>query len=538
MSSDWKKRAIPIPVDQLPSGGSSWKSRAIPFTPTESKSTPPPISDWEDTTDEKPRDDATKFSGNESMALGAGQGVTAKYGDELYGGMTAAQAEAKKLLELIRLADKAKGYEYGKSNPTVYSKKLAGPDGTLRTVQTRTETHPSLSPEDPIESSVLEEYRGGRDVAREQNKSAKEQNTGKYALGEVGGDVLLQTPLAIASGGASLSPVGQAIIGGASALGASDDDLTFGGKTWKDDLTNYIKAADQTNRGAVLGYLTGKAGEKLSLAAKNNPLTEYFGKKAQVAVADEGAAQSLKALKGVRSAVAELGGRTSTANRSLDVLAEILDDPTASAADKAAAEAFLTSEEGAALKSGVHKNTLGRIGGELGRLNTAEELLAEANAGTSKEALDKAVDEGLSSPFKKTVMPRVMKYASRFIPTTVGPAVGLAVGNQFGSPALGAGVGMLVGGGIAATMGHPGTAIANMAKSPAFRKMAWDGVQKALIENPAKLGRFGPVIARELQAHGEDAALAMHESLLNSFPEYSKQLEFVLGGFEPAGAHP
>jgi pilus assembly protein TadC len=69
-------------------------------------------------------------------------------------------------------------------------------------------------------------------------------------------------------------------------------------------------------------------------------------------------------------------------------------------------------------------------------------------------------------------------------------------------------------------MGNPGTALANMLKSPAVRRMAWQAVQSGA----SGLGKFGPLLQRAASMGGAKLAEALHEALLKTDPEYQAKV--------------
>jgi len=94
---------------------------------------------------------------------------------------------------------------------------------------------------------------------------------------------------------------------------------------------------------------------------------------------------------------------------------------------------------------------------------------------------------------------------SRTIPVAVSSTIGGAIG---GAP--GAVVGGTVGGVLAASMGAPGTALANMVKSPRFRYAVGDKAAAAM-ESAA--------------ARGPAALASMYYTLANKDPEFRKAAE-------------
>ena len=288
--------------------------------------------------------------------------------------------------------------------------------------------------------------------------------------------------------------------------------------------------------GAGAGALAEGAGALASRASGLGPAIE---RKIAGATADEAAAQWAKAAKAANSARGALGGEVAAARNALEVARETIASPSADVQQKVAAATWLKSPEAIALERRVFENNLAAAPGRMGAINTAEGVRDVANAAKEPAAIEKATEEGLASPIKTQVVPRLKTIASRAIPALVGPAVGQWVGGEVGGDE-GRLAGMAIGGaaglGTAMVMGRPGTAMANMARSPAVRKMWWEGVQSVLKSTPQLLGRFAGVLGSALAR--SPAEFATTSYLLQSRdPEFRKLTEELeengrLGGEE------
>lgn len=307
--------------------------------------------------------------------------------------------------------------------------------------------------------ALLRDYRLNRDADRAANERAKTAHRGVYLASEIASGI----PLAMAMPGGQAKGLGAlakagAAAGGLGGLGGSSADLTqgdVGGAAWDTGVGATLGAGIGAGAG-LLGKLVTRAGAGI-----------------RSALADAAEMASSKAQKVFRTARSALGGETAAAFQAIAKAEEI----AANAAQRytpqqvAEAAAWLASPEVKAIAQNAADNLLAagpeRIAGSM---QTARNVFEQAKKGLDPAAVEQAADELVSNPIKNQVLPRLKNYASRAIPPAVGGAVG-------GVP------GAAVGFGAGAVMGNPGTALANMLKHPATRKMGWELLQR--------LGRAG-----------------------------------------------
>ncbi len=443
-------------------------------------------------------DDSMSFSALESGAFGVGQGASLGLGDEIAGGLSAAGTAVSDVFG----DDGRRGYEYGEQKPTTIKKYRTLPSGERKLIGEKINTPTQLEP-DP-EPTLADVYRENRDDARRIDNRAREQHPYAFGAGEIAGDALLQVPLAIASGGSSLTPAGQAALGGASGLGHSDADLTSG------KASDFAKAGLETGLGAGLSYGASKAGGAFADWVRNSKLSRALQSKISKASDDAIDLATSGADKNIASLGGELGSAVQQGSRSLENIGREVSNvgPDLQSAARQLTETGAPQE----LRETVFSNTLERLPGQVSKVSAAKKALEEAVSNRSSE-IARRTEDLLSNPIRKQLVPRLKTYASRAIPIAVGTGIAGSVGGWPGMIAGG-----VVGSATAAAMGRPGTAFANAMKSPGVRKAAWELVQDALINAPAKLGGYAGAFATAT------TPLAVHATLENE-PKYQAMLE-------------
>jgi len=351
------------------------------------------------------------------------------------------------------------------------------------------------------------DYAKRRDEERAADEAARAAHPDLSMVASVGGTIgsSLIPGLGGAGKGASLvRAVGAgAALGAAQGLGSSEADLTKG---------EVGRAALDTGLGGLIGGAAGGLGHGLGKAA------EWLGDKAAGGVrgaeSDAAAAAWAKAQKAYRTAKSALGGEAAAGLNAVDQAEKIVANQSGHYTPALIAEAaqWLQSPEVAALRQRAAGNVLEAGQNRLpGSLATAEQVFAQAKQGLQPQAVEAAGAESLEEPFKRQIWPRVVNYASRAIPPIVGASVG-------GIP------GAILGFGAGAVMGNPGTSLANAMRNPAVRRMAWQAVQSGT----NALGKFGPALQRAATQGGIGMAHALHESLLESSPEYQHLVQRLL----------
>lgn len=162
-----------------------------------------------------------------------------------------------------------------------YGDELQGALGAALTPGATPPARPGEPPPEPYDFG--ERYRLERDDARRFQESAKEAHPKLEGATALGGTLVNEGLLASLTGGASATPIGQALTGGVEGLGRSEADLT------KPSASSLGRAVFDTALGAGASYGGAKLGEVLAPAAKS--VTETVSRK----LGDFAASRSLKA---------------------------------------------------------------------------------------------------------------------------------------------------------------------------------------------------------------------------------------------------
>lgn len=328
----------------------------------------------------------------------------------------------------------------------------------------------------PLRQALVERYLLERGGNREELAEAQVAHPAITGAAELAGGLAVPIP---GAGGvraaAQAGKIGQAALR-AGALGAGMGAVSGYGRTEAPDLAGQVKdiARDATIGGLVMAPLGAGAARLSSAKAK--------------AAQDALEKTQKEADKAMRSARSALGGETSSGFRTIEQLERALNDPGVDPAARQAALDFLTSPEGQALKNQVLESASRRGGGQVARIQDAEQAFSDASAATDPAAVQQATADYLSQGLKPEVLPRLSTVLTRAIPLVVGPSVAAAFG---GGPAAGV-VGGVAGGMAALAMGSPGRTFANMIRSPRFRHSAASYavpiLEAAAARGPAALG--------------------------------------------------
>lgn len=248
---------------------------------------------------------------------------------------------------------------------------------------------------------------------------------------------------------------------------------------------------------AIEGGLSGagtKIGNAIAGWAAGGPLARWLGSKTAQADADGLAKAAEAAAADVQSAKSALGAKAADVMRTREVLSREAGNVAPELA--AEAQAKLGSDAAKARVTNAYQNYLGRADQGLDDIVAAEAKLAEA------KAVDPAAQWAAksASPWASEVKPRLATYATRAIPAYLGQKVGSEVGGTDGRV-----VGGLAGFGAGIALGNPGTAVANMLKSPTFRKGASNATAAAL----RGAGRGAGKLAQLLGVTSDDEAEAL-----------------------------
>lgn len=299
--------------------------------------------------------------------------------------------------------------------------------------------------------TVRQLYRLNRDTFRREDAGAKAAHPIAYG----GAQIAASIPATFVPGlnvgkGAGLART-MLSTGAAGALaGAGESTADDLGGMAADTLIGGGLGAGAGALGYGLGKLAGKAADKARLAR-----------------ADAGELANKAAQKTFRTARSSFGGEASAIINSYDNATKVAANVGGIFEPQmvAEAQARLNDPKFIALVRRAAQNSLDQGVDRLtGSLATAENVFETAKKGIQPQAIDAKADELLASPIRKQVVPRLKTYFSRIIP--------IATGTAIGGPG-----GAVVGGATAAAMGHPGTALANMLKSPGFRNMVFSGLE-------------------------------------------------------------
>lgn len=334
------------------------------------------------------------------------------------------------------------------------------------------------------------DYTKRRDEARARLKEAEAAHPTASTLGTWGGTIgsaLIPVP-----GGATktlLGTVGRgALMGAAQGLGSSEADLTKG---------DVGRAAVDTGLGGLVGGAVGAAGHGLAKLA--GPLLQRItgraargvGEANQQILTEEGE----KAAAATATARAEAGNAAQAAYRHAELT---LQDPDASESAVAMAKQLLQEQRQKASANIAQRAAEKGVAGQAYR----EAIESEA---------DRAARGAAGRNLAGVIMPRVKRYAL--------PAAGRVVGEAVLGP-VGGFVGEMAGGNLR-PMQH---SLARMIKSPEMRRAAW----QAVASSAGAMGKFGPALQRAATQGGVELAHALHESLLESDPDYQRQVQALL----------
>lgn len=359
--------------------------------------------------------------------------------------------------------------------------------------------------EKPLRAAMVERYLLEREAADRELSEARRARPVLTGAMEVAGGLAIPTPGASAlRGAAAAGRIGETARR-AAILGAGVGAISGLGRTRAETLPQAAKdVTTQAAAGALGGAAFGAVAARVA-AAKTK------------AASDALELVKKKAEQAMRSARSALGGETSAGFRTLEQLERAVADSSVDPAVRQQALNFLTSPEGVALRNQVLESATRRGGGQVSRIEAAEQAFSEAAQKASPAEVKSATAAYLSEGLRPEVVPRVTRYLTRLAPIAIGSGVASTVG---GTP--GAIAGGVLGGVVGVSMGAPGTAIANMLKSPRFRYAVGDKAASAL----------------ELAATRGLAALsATYYTLSNKDPEFRKAVEEAQKEQQATGAN-
>lgn len=358
--------------------------------------------------------------------------------------------------------------------------------------------------EKPLRAAMVERYLLEREAADRELSESRRARPVLTGASEVLGGLAIPLPGATAlRGAAAAGRMGEAALR-AAAIGAGVGAASGLGRTRAETLPQAAKdVATEAAIGAAGGAAVG-AGAARVAAAKSK------------AAADALELVKKKAEQAMRSARSALGGETSAGFRTLEQLERAVADSSVDPSVRQEALNFLTSPEGVALRNQVLESATRRGGGQVSRIEAAEQAFSEAAQKAAPSEVQAATSAYLAEGLRPEVVPRAMRYLTRLAPIAIGSGVASTVG---GTP--GAIAGGILGGVVGVSMGAPGTAIANMLKSPRFRYAVGDKAASAL-ESAA--------------ARGPAALSATYYTLSNKDPDFRKAVEEAQKEQQEAGA--
>jgi hypothetical protein len=322
-------------------------------------------------------------------------------------------------------------------------------------------------------------------------EATKEEHPAAFRTGQVA-SLLLPGPKGIK---------GLAALGGLQAAG--------------DSRGGFSDAVKDAGFGAVLGGTLGLAGKGVAaaagLGAKALPYLERLEAKYAGIVGD-------KAVKGAEetanSAMGSYRSSRADANRILD----LLEKPSGDAGTDAAAQAFLNSPQGKALRLARAKGAIERAPEALNNVDSLKTLADETHAAIPAARAAATSDEGLQAALRQRTKDQLGRYAI--------PAVTGAVGTAMAGP-LGGGLGAAAGRGV--SPGIRAVVLNNILAPERKVLMSRTGISvaKSLAgmanSQPQALGKFAAPLARAFE-RGDDAVAATH-FVLSQDPDYQQLVQ-------------
>jgi hypothetical protein len=365
-------------------------------------------------------------------------------------------------------------------------------------------------------TKALAKYREARDAERGADQRAHDVSPTANTLGEIGGALLTPVPFgkaraATLAGKLGLGALRGSVLGAGYGLGDSGADLTKG------DVGG---AATDTGIGGLAGLGGGVIGEGLGMLGGKvlKKVASRAQKGTQDAIAEEVAAQTAKKEKAVRAATGGLGGESAAGIKTIERLEQAAADQSLPPEIRKAAADHLASPEMQALKARALGNYVEKAPEQMGRIQFAEQKLADAR----NIDIQATTDDALANPVKRHVLPRAVTLANRYMPAIAG-AVGYALGGPEGA-AIGGALGTVQ----SLTQGAPGRALKNMIDKPAVRKTFWEALYKASGGSAAVQGAI-PALEQSAQ-QGEKALASTISIFAQSHPEIRDAFLKVAGG--------
>lgn len=420
------------------------KAKPIQRTPT----TAPEDLDalWESA---KPLAQAKRVGEGRSFALGASQGGTFGFADELGGAL------AKLLLPKSSVKFGAAVQPSADDTPEVRAAKEA-----------------ALAQQ----AAQPTNYELVRDRMRAELEQARQENPGLVTAGEIGAGVLLPVPGGAAAQGAGLGArllraAGQGAAQGALYGAGSSEAGSAGG------------VAGDALKGFGIGALGGAVGEGLVSGGKAllGAVRGRAARGAQEALEQQSAKRLAQDVAEEASKAGKVGGTAQAASRDIEVIMNQAQALPVGHPTRIKAEEYLASPKGQQELADLVETKLASSPRRLDEREAAKAALREFQE-TRPERLAAQVAEDMANPVRKHVLPRIATMGHRMLPVIVG-GTGAALGGAEGA-AIGGTLGTLA----TLTTGAPGTALRNMMRTPAVRQAFWEAVQG--VAGTGQPGRF------------------------------------------------
>ncbi len=440
-----------------------------------------------------------------AAARGLAQGTTLGFGDEAMGAIDTGVDQLHRRAQEVWLEQAPMRDAVPAVNPTSphIAKSWTGNKG--QSAGDFAKEQDRIIPEQPAEEieqpSLRNVYRAARDRFRDDNDASKAAHPYVYGGSELVGSIAV--PGGGAAKGAGLaSKVYQGAKGGAKlgavmAAGTSGADLASG------DVNEAKKFVADTSTGALLGAGGGALGGVADAAASR--LASRFGGAATAARAAKEAADLEEA---VASATGALGQKTQDANRTLENLTNALKNENVPELLKRDIEEFLATKEGKDLAAGVAASSLSAAPRKMGELAEKKAALVAA----PEEAAKKSSEYFAKNTLTNDVAPRVAHYGK--------PAAAAVLGGALGGPA-----GSAAGPVIAAAVGKPGRAAANLWRTPRFQVQLNELLATGAEGLGDLFGSASPAIAAQKTP---EARMALATKTLEEDPEAAARVQKVL----------
>lgn len=318
------------------------------------------------------------------------------------------------------------------------------------------ENRPDLAAAQSAEAgrqAAPEAYAAERDKQRAANEQARKDHRWSYLGGQVAGSL----PIGAATAGAGIH--GAAGLGAVQGAGYSDADGAG--------------LVGDTALGAGLGVAGHLAGQTLGKAAAG--AAKFAQERLARALAKETARAAETKVAAIQSAAGSLGGARAEANRVVEAIRQLLDEPNLTAEQRALLASLKDTPAYAAAVQSLAKSLEKRLPDVADKVTRAESALAAAQGGkTVSEMAAEGVSKGTA--WSRGIKPRLARYGP--------PVAASAVGSMLGG-APGAAVGALAGAGMRPALRATLRGIAD----PAVQTALWSPVNSAASAGASEGGR-------------------------------------------------